>query len=444
MDPVMEKRPVSIVRYEKPGESVRKAVELARGLEKLERGAKVLIKPNIVFWTRTVPFPKWGVITTSRVVEDMVEILKERGLEDITIGEGGVTLVPKDLETPAHAFETLGYNRLKKRYGVRVINIHERPFVEKDLGEGVVLKFNRDLLESDFVVNLPVLKTHAQTVVSLGIKNLKGFLDVGSRKRCHSPDPVKDLSFMVARLPRVLPESFTLLDGIFTNERGPGFDGRIRRSNLLVASSDLLSVDMVGARVLGYETAEVPHLVHAALLAGRSADLSDIEVVGEKIGDVASRLAYSFPYTEDGSLPLPMKRMGIRGISFREYDSTLCTYCSFLNGPILGAIAAAWRGEAFDDVEVLTGKKMAPTPGKKKTILIGRCIYQAHKYNPEIKEMLAIKGCPPSTGEIEAAFRRAGIPLEEKFLDHLDRVPSLFSKKYEGKPEFDESLFRIE
>ena len=46
-------------------------------------------------------------------------LLKERGIDDITIGEGLVTRNPKDRETPAHAFESLGYNTLSKRYGVR-------------------------------------------------------------------------------------------------------------------------------------------------------------------------------------------------------------------------------------------------------------------------------------------------------------------------------------
>jgi hypothetical protein len=58
LDSQSDNKLVSIVRYEKPLESVRKAVELAKGLENLPAKAKVFIKPNIVFWTRTVPFPK--------------------------------------------------------------------------------------------------------------------------------------------------------------------------------------------------------------------------------------------------------------------------------------------------------------------------------------------------------------------------------------------------
>ena len=89
--------------------------------------------------------------------------------------------------------------------------------------------FNRDFLESDFLVNIPVMKTHAQTVVSLGVKNVKGLIDVNSRKKCHSPDPEKDLHYIVSKLAKVIPSSFTIIDGIYTNERGPGFDGKMRR-----------------------------------------------------------------------------------------------------------------------------------------------------------------------------------------------------------------------
>ncbi|MFZ0452022.1 MAG: DUF362 domain-containing protein [Desulfatiglandaceae bacterium] len=441
---VQKRRTVSIVRYEKPLESIRKAVDLCSGLDHLPKNARVFIKPNIVFWTKSVRFPKWGVITTSRVVEDTVTLLKEQGIGDITIGEGMVIFDSKDTETPAHAFENLGYRLLEKRYGVKVINVHERPFEKQELGDGITLNFNADFLHSDFVVDLPVMKTHAQTVVSLGIKNIKGTIDVPSRKKCHSADPDKDLNYMISKYLRVLPPCLTILDGIYTTERGPGFDGKVRRSNLLVASPDILSADMVGARVLGMDPAQVPHLVHAAALGGRPLDLSDIEIVGEGIEDVSLRHQYTFPYTDDGTLPLPMKRMGIEGLSYRKYDLSLCTYCSLVNGPILAGIAQAWEGKPWEEVEVLTGKSMKPTPGKKKTILLGKCIYQANKDNPNIQEMIAVKGCPPSPLKIVEAFHRAGISLAPALLEQMDVLPGFFMKKYEGKPEFDESFFKVE
>lgn len=434
---------VSIVRYEKPLESVRRAVDLSHGLDHLPPRAKVFIKPNIVFWTRTTPFPKWGVITTSRVVEDMIVLLKERGIEEITILEGLVTYDPKDRETPAHAFETLGYNVLKKRYGIKTLNIFERPFKRIDLGAGVELNFNEDILESDFVVNLPVLKTHAQTIVTLGIKNLKGLIDIPSRKKCHSADLERDLHFMVARLANKLPPSFTLLDGIFTAERGPFFEGRLRRSNILIASSDILSADKVGAKVLGYEPSEIPHLVHAAENFGRPIDFSDVEIVGERIERVISYHEYAFPYTEDGSLPKALEKMGIKGLSYRKYDHTICTYCSGISTIVLMAIISAWRGQPWEEIEILTGKMMRPTPGKKRTILLGSCMYQANKENTDIQEMIAVKGCPPDLKEVFHALRQAGIEVSPIFFENMDMAGGFFMKRYEGKPEFDESFYQV-
>jgi uncharacterized protein (DUF362 family) len=440
----MNKPLVAVVRYEKPAESVRKAVDLSHGLDHLPANARVFIKPNVIYWTRKTVFPKYGVITTSRVVEDAVVLLKERGIDHITIGEGLVTFRRQDAETPAHAFDTLGYNTLARRYGLTVLDLHRRPFEEVALGDGISLKFNTDFLANDFIVNLPVLKTHAQTIVSLGIKNLKGLIDIPSRKECHSDDPKRDLHYMVSRLAKRLPPSLTILDGIYTIERGPLFDGRARRSDVLVASSDILAADMVGAQILGYPPPDVPHLVHVARDQGRSLDFSDIEVVGEKMEEVTHHHEYAFPYNEEGTLPTPMEKMGMHGLSYRKYDLSLCTYCSPMNGLAVWSIAQAWKRKPWDDVEILTGKTMKPTPGKKKTILFGKCIYQAHKDNPDIKEMIAIKGCPPLPQEIIRALQQAGIEVNPAHIEAFDTYPGMFMRKYEKRPEFEESFFSIE
>jgi len=439
----MSKSVVSIVRYEKSLESVRKAIDLCGGLDHLPARAKVFIKPNIVFWTRKVVFPKWGVITTSRIIEDIVVLLKDQGIDDITIGEGIVGQM-KDKETPAHAFENLGYNLLNRKYGVKAVNVFDREFREVDLGNGETLNFNTDILDSDFVVDIPVMKTHAQTVVSLGIKNLKGMIDINSRKKCHNADPEKNLHYWVAKLADPMPPMLTILDGIYTTERGPAFDGRVRRSNIVVASTDVLAADMVGAKILGYSPSDVPHLVHAAKNHNRSSDLSEVEVAGETIESVASHHKYTFPYNEDDSLPLPMAKMGIKGLSYRKYDLTMCTYCSGINGVVLAAVSFAWKGEPWDDVEVLTGKSMEPTPGKKKTILFGKCMYQLHKDNPDIKEMIAIKGCPPQPESILKAFHQAGIEINPAIIENADTAPGFFMSRYEGKPEFEENHFTVE
>jgi len=441
----MSKSPVSIVRYEEPIESTRRAVELSHGLDHLPAKAKVFIKPNIVFWTIATNFPKWGVITTSRVIEDMVVLLKERGIDDITIGEGMVMSRIRDTDIPAHAFKALGYNTLKKRYGVKAINAFDSEPVVVDLGDGIELNFCAEIINSDFVVNLPAMKSHNQTVVSLGIKNLKGMIDTESRKICHNADPDRDLNFHIARLADKMPPMFTLLDGIYTLEKGPSIDGRMRRSNILVASSDVLSADLVGSKILGHDPANVPHLVNAAVNRNRPHDLSDVKIVGEQIEDIASFHKFDFEYVDDesGCMPVALAKRDIKGLFYRKFDLSMCTYCSAINGTLLTALMLAYKGKPYDRLEVLTGKMMKPTPGMNKTILLGKCMCDANKDHPHINEMIPIRGCPPQSKSIIKALQKAGVEIDPAFFEGSEKGPGLLMSRYEGKPEFDESFFSV-
>ena len=110
---------------------------------------------------------------------------------------------------------------------------------------------------------------------------------------------------------------------------------------------------------------------------------------------------------------------------------------------ILRAIANAWRGEPWDDVEILTGKIMKPTPGKKKTILIGKCMYQANRNNADIKEMIVVRGCPPDLKGTLKALHRAGIEASPTSFENMDMDAGFFMKRSEGKPEFEESFFKV-
>ncbi|MBS3809076.1 MAG: DUF362 domain-containing protein [Desulfobacterales bacterium] len=441
----MSKYSVSIIKYEKPYDSVRKAVELCGGLDHLPEKSKVFIKPNIVFWTTACQFPKWGVITTSRVIEDTVRLLKEYGIDDITIGEG-IVADPKDKHTPAHAFETLGYERLRQKYGVKPVNVMDRPFEKIDVGGEVTLKFNTDIINSDFVVDIPPMKTHNQTMVSLGIKNLKGTIDIASRKKCHSADPEKDLHFHLARMADRMPPMLTLIDGIYTVERGPAFDGKMHRSNLLVASADVLSADLAATRLLGHDPAQVSYLAYAASNRSRPTDLSDVEIRGEKIEDMAAYHQWDFQYSKEETreLPAPMAKQGIDGLFYRKFDDTMCTYCTGLNGLVLTAIRYAWKGEPWDNVEVLTGKAMEPTPGMKATILLGQCMYKKNKDHPDIQKMIAVKGCPPEPKNVVKALHEAGIEVDPGLFEQAESMPGFFMSRYKDRPEFDESFFRVE
>ncbi|MDP7112168.1 MAG: DUF362 domain-containing protein [Myxococcota bacterium] len=434
---------VGLARYTTPRTSVRQVIELAGGLGRIRPSERVFVKPNLVYWSRGAPFPKWGCLTTSRVVHDIVALLAEHGVSDIVLGEGTVMFDPRDHQTQLRAFEALGYGELERRYGVRLVPVLQRRFDKVDLGDGLHARLNRDALEADVVVDLPVLKTHAQAVVSLGIKNLKGLLNPKGRRDFHRVDPDGDLHDRVARLADVFPRVLTVIDGIYSLERGPGPDGKAHRANALAASWDPLSADQVGARLLGHPPETVPHLARVAARWQRPADGSDVEVRGEPVETLARPHKHQFAYDDEAQLPAPMARMGLVGLTLPQVDLSLCTYCSLVVSPMLGSIAFAWRGKAWDDVEVLTGKSQRATPGKR-TVLLGQCLVRSHRDHPDLADMLPVDGCPPAPEAIVQALHTAGIAVDPSILTHLDQAASLQLHRYRGKPEFDEAFFRIE
>ncbi|MBY8978861.1 MAG: DUF362 domain-containing protein [Candidatus Lokiarchaeota archaeon] len=434
----MSKNLVSVVKYEEPLESVRKVIELSKLFDDLPKDAKIFIKPNIVYWS-SFPHPKWGVITTSRVIEDVVVLLNEYDINDITIGEGFGTP-----EAAEDAFKKLGYNSLKERYGVKLVNTGEGPFEKVDMGCEFLVNFSSHPLKADYIISIPTLKTHSQAHVTLGLKNLKGFINIASRKKFHGADPIKNLHFNVAKLANSIPPCLTIIDGIYTLERGPTMDGKAHRTNLLVASKDVLSADLVGTKLLGIEPSSVPSLVQAAKDRGKTTEISDIEIVGEEIESVAKHHEWEFIYNEAGDLPLPFYKRQFKGLKYRKYDTTMCTYCSVMNGLMLVLLKNAWNGETFGGLEFLTGKIMEPSAGNNKTILVGQCQYNKNKDHPNINELVPIKGCPPSMGDLADAFEKCGITVNRQLLEGgSDQGGVIFLQKYKKKPEFKEEFYKI-
>jgi len=432
---------VAIRKYKRNNKTVKKAVKSVNAFEHLSQNAKVVIKPNIVVWINT-PFPKWGVITTSAIMEETVILLKEYGISDISIVEGSIQ-IPKENHIGQRPFKGLGYLKLKQRYGVKLVDIWERPFEKVEVADDLNLKVNTDIMASDFLVNIPVLKTHSQVKISLGIKNLKGFLNISSRKKCHNTDHEKNLEYMIALLPKLLPPSATIIDGIYTLEHGPLYNGRPRKSDIVIVSSNLFAADMVGAKVLGYDPVNIPYLAHASTEQGLLTDLSDIEIVGEKLEDVAAFHEYSFAYNKDNTLPLIMEQMGIKGLKFHKYDSTLCTYCSLFVSKLFNIIAETYKGKPFDNVEFLTGKLLRPSLGMKKSILVGQCMCMQNKGYDGPQEIVKIKGCPPSPEEAAFALKSIGINIDSSVFTDFEMEAKSVIKLSKNKYKFDESYYVI-
>lgn len=66
------KHVVSLVRHEDTYSSLRKALELCDGLKSFNKNDRILIKPNLVNWDFNLPYPPYGVVTTTAVVFALV------------------------------------------------------------------------------------------------------------------------------------------------------------------------------------------------------------------------------------------------------------------------------------------------------------------------------------------------------------------------------------
>ncbi|MGZ3578695.1 MAG: DUF362 domain-containing protein [Syntrophales bacterium] len=400
---------ISLVQYTSSPDSLREAVELCCGLEKLERNARVLIKPNLITWDDQFKVAPFGVFTTTRLVEDLVIVLKDHGCTDISIGEGSVE-IQKGIGTMA-AFAGLGYPSLVKRYGVKLIDFNAGKSVNSKVGGGFSLRIAKEAIESDFLINFPVLKTHAQTKVSLGLKNLKGCLKTSSKKNCHHESP--GLEYCFTFIADFVKPALTIVDGIYALERGPLHFGNAFRKGIIIASCDVLGTDMVAAKTIGYDPQDIVHFVEYAKRHGKPLDLKDYAIKGESLENHVKPLKWDWGWTKDNTGPPIFEKLGVTGVALRKYDETLCSGCTPLANMVNILVLSAFTGRPLPKVEILNGKKMQAQPGYDNTILIGNCIIKANRENVHIRKAMKVIGCPPDAREVIKALKEAELHIDE-------------------------------
>ena len=366
----------------------------------------------------------------------MVILLKEHGVAKITIGEGSTRGRGFGVET-GRIYDVLGYPLLEERYGVRLMDVLKEPFEDVDF-DPFTLQISRPALEADFLINMPVLKTHNQSILSLGMKNLKGCLSLKSRKFCHRPDHSLDhyLSLFVEKLRPAL----TVLDGIYGLANGPYYVGKAARMDALVASIDPLAADAVGAALAGFDPAGIPHIKEFADRHGRSTALDQFDLRGTSIQELRRPLKWDSTWRDDNTGPRAWAKLGIQGVSIPKYDKTICTGCSGLYSPILVMTMSAFKGTPFNEIEILTGKSMKPSGEAKKTILMGNCMIKANRKDSNIQEPLLVKGCPPTLESIKEALEQCGIKPD---MNQYKQFRHSLVERYKGKEGFDEGFYYL-
>jgi uncharacterized protein (DUF362 family) len=431
--------PVAIVKYDGTLGALRRCVELCNGFEKLREDNNVLLKPNMAWGGGgSKRMPKYGFVTTSRIVEDLIQLLRERGCRHISIGEGAIVSDELGSDT-FKGYKWSGIERVARKHGVKLIDFNREPHRKVEL-DGTEIGVSNAALESDFLINLPVLKTHSQTRVSLGLKNLKGCLDMRSRMEFHKGD----LEHLIALLnTRVKPE-LTIIDGIYAMERGPDFLGTAHRTDVIIAGKDNLSCDVVGSTVLGIEPSSVEHLKEFASMAKRSLDISTVDVRGESIKDVVKELKW------DRDPEDMFREAGVKGVSFQHPGKHFCSGCLISVESVLVAFLKDNAGITLDDIEICCGPDVKPRKEPRKSFLVGSCSIGA---NRDLGNAIRVKGCPPKVRETLITLmnhtlekRRARRIMAIRGLKKIAHKLAIYDedfpafKRYES-PEFDRRHF---
>ncbi len=372
---------VAVIKYDGTSSSLRKVIELCDGFNELKPDHRILLKPNIL-WGGTKKLPPFGVVTTSAIVGHLLQLLRERGFRNIMIGEG--TIPNKELHSSTQkGYEWSGIGKMAKKYGAELVDFNSEPFEEVRL-EKIKVKISRRALESDFLINLPVLKTHRQMKISLGMKNLKGCLAIESKKKFHK----HDIARLIALLNTKIKTSLTIIDGIYAKEKGPEFLGTSYRTDLLIAGRDVFSCDIVGAEVMGIRSEEVDYLREFSSITGRSLSLKTIQVNGEKLREIIRPLKWHL------SVEDIFHKAGIQGITIQHgaTDLSSCSGCEAILSAFCGVFCKDNPGVPLDELEICLGGEARPKKESKKVFLLGNCAITA---NRDLENAIKIKGCPP-------------------------------------------------
>jgi uncharacterized protein (DUF362 family) len=375
---------VSLVKFDDSLDSLRKAVELCNGFEKLNSTDKILIKPNNCFRHRLLP--PYGMVTTSKIIDGVIQLLLEYGCKDISIGEGAISGILNELEPyTKRGFKGTGIDKVAEKYGVKLIDFNQGPFQEVDLG-GIKAQVAPAALETDFLINIPVLKTHLQTKVSLGFKNLKGCLSTASRHKFHTTNRLDSL---ISLLSESIKSDLVIIDGIYMLEKGPEtYAGVAHRKDLFIASTDIFECDTVGATILGIDPSQVNYLREFAERNNRHFDISAIQIKGENIESLKEQLEWQI---EPDKVLLSQSR--VTGLSSPHPGQTVCSACGLTLALAVSLLAKDNPEMDFGGAELFCGLEVRPERDTCNAILYGNC---AIKHNKSLQNAIKIEGCPPS------------------------------------------------
>lgn len=350
---------VSIVRTDKGiKQSLVEAIDLIGGLGRIiSRGDRVMLKPNLN-----------GVegCTNIELSEALIVLLRDYGVKNIVIAESTFG----DARTTEMFFTKTGYRELADKYGVPLINLNQSQVLEVPVKNPLLLdklRIAKEVFEADKIINLPNMKVHYATGITLALKNLKGLLVGGEKRRFHETG----LDKAITDLNNTIKAHLHIVDAITCMERMGPRGGDMVQMNLIIGGEDAIELDYIGMQIMSYSLDEVNHLKYC--IASQKTDISRIEVVGESIENVRR----------------PFEKVKLSNIIPKEFsirDSGACSSC--MNAFLLSC--SLLEGTPGQNAEIHLGSaRQEKESDDFLKIAFGNCTPDDGTFD------IRIRGCPP-------------------------------------------------
>jgi uncharacterized protein (DUF362 family) len=378
---------VSIVRCEKTDDrdevrgSVAQSLDLIGGLNTiLRRGDQVLIKPNLV----DAQDYRTGAITNPNITAAIIDLVRESGAKKIIIADG--SCVGTDT---TKTFDIGGYTDLAKEKKVELVDIKKSEFIPMGIPNGKVIRriqLPRTLLESDIVINVPVMKTHDVFPATLGLKNMKGVIQEKDKKRFHT----WGLAQCIVDLNKLVLPQITVIDGTIAMEGLGPANGTPVNFGILCSSFDTVAVDVVASLLMGIEPESIEYLKLASEQGLGCGNISEIDVRGLNIEDVKRK----FQILTLESLDL--SKYGIEIIDVGACSGCRNTLTAGLNKIITGGQISKISGATFVLGSDIGKRAELETQLETRVVKFGTCsklIFPG--------KGIYFPGCPPHPDDFE-------------------------------------------
>lgn len=246
---------------------VRRAVAMAGGLDAIQPGQTVFIKPNAVYSAKSGT----GIVTSVEVLGAVIRLVKERKPGRIIVGDRSARFFDSD-----SVLRMTGLNDAALAAGADEVYAAPTPkaspndwvllkppaWDETWMAKGGILAM-RKIVEADHFINLPVLKNHRWAVFSLSMKNNIGSIGDDSRDALHfnMNDPDR-LGRDIAILNQIFKPLLSVIDAqraiVNGGPEGILSDAVRTTPGLILAGRDRVALDAAGAAILQIERKKKP------------------------------------------------------------------------------------------------------------------------------------------------------------------------------------------